>query len=73
MSLLANLNEMTAGEGLPIVLLSGLQMLGALLLIVGVLVVMDIVFKKKHPEWKDGTDESEETMEEASESEETKE
>lgn len=68
MEFLSSLSEMTAGEGLPIVILSGLQMLGALALIVGVLVVMDIVYKKKHPEWEKEQEKADEP-EEKSESE----
>lgn len=51
MKYLSSLSEMSAGEGLPIVLLSGLQAFGALALIIAVLVIMDKVFKKKHPNW----------------------
>ena len=51
MNFLASLNEMSAGEGLPIVLLSGLQAFGALALIIAVLLIMDRVYKKKHPDW----------------------
>ena len=51
MNFLASLNEMSAGEGLPIVLLSGLQAFGALALIIAVLLIIDRVYKKKHPDW----------------------
>lgn len=50
MRLLSSLNEMSAGEGFSIVLLSGLQALGALALIVAVLLVMEKIYKKNHPE-----------------------
>ncbi len=73
MELLSSLGDMNAAEGFPVVLLSGLQMLGALALIVGVLIVMDIVYKKKHPDWKNEPEESEKKTEETSESEENKE
>lgn len=60
MNFLASLNEMSAEEGLPIVLLSGLQAFGALALIIAVLLIMDRVYKKKHPDWeKDIKEESE--------------
>ncbi len=55
MELLSSLNEMSAAEGFPVVLLGALQAFGALALIVGVLLVMDKVHKKKHP---DGTNEN---------------
>ncbi len=64
MRLLSSISEMSAADGLPIVLLSGLQMFGALALIVGVLVIMDRVFKKKHPEWNDCIEKTEENKEE---------
>lgn len=48
MNLLTSINEMSAGEGFSIVLLSGLQALGALALIVAVLHIMDKVYKKKN-------------------------
>lgn len=57
MKLLSSLTEMSAGEGFSIVLLSGLQALGALALIVAVLLVMDKIYKKKHPSV-ENTDES---------------
>lgn len=63
MELLSSLNEMSAGEGLPIVLLSGLQAFGALALIAAVLVVMEKVYKKKHPEAENKSDESTEINE----------
>jgi len=50
MKLLTSINEMSAGDGFLIVLLYGLQAFGALALIVAVLVVMDKVYKKKHPQ-----------------------
>lgn len=50
MEILSSLNEMSAAEGLPVVLLGALQAFGALALIVGVLLVMDRVYKKKHPD-----------------------
>lgn len=53
MNLLASLNEMSAAEGLPIVLLGALQAFGALALIVAVLVVMDRIYKKNNPDNKD--------------------
>ncbi len=59
MKFLSSLSEMSASEGFPIVLLSGLQAFGALALIVAVLVVMDKVFKKKHPEWENDIKENE--------------
>lgn len=58
MELLSSIGDMSAAEGFPIVLLSGLQAFGALALIVAVLIVMDRVFKKKHPEWKDENNDS---------------
>ncbi len=72
MELLTSINEMSAGEGLPIVLLSALQAFGALALIVAVLVIMERVFKKKHPEWDNKNGEATDD-EKASESEENKE
>ena len=50
MELLSSLNEMSAAEGLPVVLLGALQAFGALALIIGVLLVMDKVYKKNHPD-----------------------
>lgn len=64
MRILSSISEMSAADGLPIVLLSGLQMFGALALIVAVLVIMDRVFKKKHPEWNAGIEKPEENKEE---------
>lgn len=58
MELLSSLNEMSASEGLPIVLLSGLQAFGALALIAAVLVIMERVYKKKHHEGENKSDES---------------
>ena len=57
MELLSSLNEMSAAEGLPVVLLGALQAFGALALIIGVLLVMDKVYKKNHPD-NENTDES---------------
>lgn len=59
MTLLSSLGDMSAAEGLPVVLLSGLQAFGALALIVAVLVVMDKVYKKKHPESEQKSEEQE--------------
>ncbi len=59
MTLLSSLGDMSAAEGLPVVLLSGLQAFGALALIVAVLVVMDKVYKKKHPEAEQKSEEKE--------------
>lgn len=53
---LLSLNEMSAGEGIPVVLLSGLQAFGALALIIAVLVIMDKSYKKKHPDWENKTE-----------------
>jgi len=50
MELLSSLNEMSAAEGFPVVLLGALQAFGALALIIGVLLVMDKVYKKNHPD-----------------------
>ena len=50
MELLSSLNEMSAAEGFPVVLLGALQAFGALALIIGVLLVMDKIYKKKHPD-----------------------
>lgn len=50
MSYLSSINELSAAEGFPLVILGALQAFGALALIVGVLVVMDKVYKKKHSE-----------------------
>lgn len=50
MSFLSSLNEISASEGLPIVLLGALQAFGALALIIAVLVIMDKIYKKNHPE-----------------------
>lgn len=50
MELLSSLNEMSAAEGLPVVLLGALQAFGALALIIGVLFIMDKVYKKNHPD-----------------------
>ncbi len=50
MKLLSSLSEMSASEGFPIVMLGALQAFGALALIIAVLVIMDRVYKKKHPE-----------------------
>lgn len=61
MNFLASLNEMSAGEGLPIVLLSGLQAFGALALIIAVLLIMDRVYKKKHPDWEKESKEKSDT------------
>jgi len=47
MSYLSSINEMSAAEGLPVVLLGALQAFGALALIVLVLVIMDMVYRKK--------------------------
>ncbi len=64
MRLLSSLNEMSASEGFPIVLLGALQAFGALALIIAVLVIMDKVYKKKHPEnIVDNTEIEEETKE----------
>lgn len=59
MTLLSSLGDMSAAEGLPVVLLSGLQAFGALALIVAVLVVMDKFYKKKHPESEQKSEEQE--------------
>lgn len=58
MNILSSINDMSAGEGFSIVLLSALQAFGALALIVAVLLIMDRVFKKKHPEWNDGAEDN---------------
>ena len=50
MNFLSSLTEMSAAEGFPIVLLGALQAFGALGLIIAVLLVMDKVYKKKHPQ-----------------------
>lgn len=50
MELLSSLNEMSAAEGFPVVLLGALQAFGALALIIVVLLVMDKVYKKNHPD-----------------------
>ena len=60
MHILSTLNDMSASEGFPIVLLSGLQAFGALALIVAVLLIMDKIFKKKHPEWDGDADNKDE-------------
>lgn len=69
MNILSSINDMSAGEGFSIVLLSGLQAFGALALIVAVLVVMDRVYKKKHPDWEKEAEEKE-TIETTAENEE---
>ncbi len=50
MNFLASLNEMSAAEGFPVVVLGALQAFGALALIVAVLVIMDKVYKKNNPD-----------------------
>ncbi len=47
MNYLSSINEMSAAEGFPVVLLGALQAFGALALIVLVLVIMDKVYRKK--------------------------
>lgn len=49
MKILSSLAEMSAADGFPVVLLSGLQAFGALALIVCVLLIMERIYKKKHP------------------------
>lgn len=49
MNFLLSINDMSAAEGFPVVALGALQAFGALALIVGVLVIMDRVYKKNHP------------------------
>ncbi len=72
MNFLASLNEMSAGEGLPIVLLSGLQAFGALALIIAVLLIMDRVYKKKHPDWEKEIKEKSDTESDSEDSSEDK-
>ncbi len=72
MNFLASLNEMSAGEGLPIVLLSGLQAFGALALIIAVLLIMDRVYKKKHPDWEKEIEEKSDTESDSEDSSEDK-
>ena len=50
MELLSSLNEMSASDGMPIVMLGALQAFGALALIIAVLVIMDKIYKKNHSE-----------------------
>ena len=50
MELLSSLNEMSASEGFPIVLLGALQAIGALGLIIEVLLIIDKLYKKNHPQ-----------------------
>lgn len=47
MNYLSSINEMSAADGFPVVLLGALQAFGALALIVLVLVIMDRVYRKK--------------------------
>lgn len=64
MKILTSINQMSAGDGFSIVLLSGLQAFGALALIVGVLIIMDKVYKKKHPDWENKINETEKNINE---------
>ncbi len=64
MKILSSVSELSAGEGFSIVLLSGLQAFGALALIVGVLIIMDKVYKKKHPDWENKINETEKNINE---------
>lgn len=50
MDFLSYLNEISAAEGFPVVLLGALQAFGALALIIGVLLIMDKVYKKNNPD-----------------------
>ncbi len=59
MEFLSSLNEMSAAEGFPVALLGALQAFGALALIIGVLLIMDKVYKKNNPDNENtGSDES---------------
>lgn len=50
MGYLSSINDLSAAEGFPVVLIGTLQAFGALALIVGVLIVMDKVYKNNHPD-----------------------
>ncbi len=59
MRFLTSLSEMSAADGMPVVLLGALQAFGALALIIGVLLIMDKVYKKNHPDADNNIDSSE--------------
>ncbi len=64
MNFLSSINEMSAAEGLPVVLLGALQAFGALALIVLVLVIMDRVYRKKQQGAEEANENNSEIIEE---------